>query len=181
MVFLIILKIFGKRKINEMSSEIERKFKVVTEKLPDLSNLISTWISQTYLWKNPEIRVRISKKNKKVWATLTVKSKSFFSRFEKNFSIPLWLADRLFPFGIDTVMKERFLLPRREKQDYFWELDRYISKFPFWLAEIELENKNEFVFCPDWVGEEVTFDDRYYAQNIARTLEERINGTFKEE
>jgi CYTH domain-containing protein len=177
---LIIFAISGKRKINKMTQEIERKFKVLTENLPDLSNLTPTWVSQSYLWKNPEIRVRISKRNNHSWAILTIKSKSFLSRFEKNIRIPFWLADYLFSLGIDPVIKERFKIPRQEKQNHFWELDCYVSNLSLWVAEVELDCENEILFCPEWVGEEVTFDARYYAANIAKTLRDRIYGTFQE-
>jgi len=30
------------------------------------------------------------------------------------------------------------------------------------LAEIELKNENDLVYLPDWLGEEVTGDERYY-------------------
>lgn len=167
-------------RVKFMSREIERKFKVLVDKLPDLSNITPTWISQTYLWKNPEIRVRILKKDNEIWSTLTIKSQGLFSRFERNFRIPIWLADRLFPLGIDSVIKERFFIPRPEKHFKYWELDRYVSDIVFWLTEVELEDKNEPVLFRDWAGKEVTFDARYYAQNIVRTIQEIKNGTFQE-
>lgn len=160
-----------------MFQEIERKFLVLEDKLPDLSNLTPIWISQAYLWRQPEIRVRISKRNSDIWCSLTFKDNSYFSRREINIPIPIFLADRLMGFCIGNIIKERFSVPRPEKSGWYWELDRFISKKSFWLAEVELETEQEFLITPKWIEKEVTHNPKYYTRNMSQTLYKSSHGT----
>ena len=49
-----------------------------------------------------------------------------------------------------------------------WEVDEFDGlNQGLVVAEIELENENEIVELPDWIGEEVTDEPRYYNSNLA--------------
>jgi CYTH domain-containing protein len=36
------------------------------------------------------------------------------------------------------------------------------------MAEIELEQEDQVITIPDWIGEEVTGDERYYNSNLQK-------------
>lgn len=42
------------------------------------------------------------------------------------------------------------------------------------LVEVELNDKDEYVELPDWVGMEVTEDPRFYNRNIFRTFQQSL-------
>jgi adenylate cyclase len=37
------------------------------------------------------------------------------------------------------------------------------------MAEIELEQEDQVITIPDWIGEEVTGDERYYNSNLQKS------------
>jgi CYTH domain-containing protein len=56
---------------------------------------------------------------------------------------------------------------RVEYQDLVWEIDEFKGdNAGLNIAEVELEDENQAVHMPDWVGEEVTGDPRYYNANL---------------
>ena len=55
-----------------------------------------------------------------------------------------------------------------EHEGHTWEVDEFHGKNNgLIVAEIELESEDEKFEIPDWVGAEVTQDDRYYNMNLA--------------
>ncbi len=122
---------------------------------------------QGYLSVEPErtVRVRITGKR----GTLTIKGKSHgASRAEYEFGIPLADARK--------ILDELCLRPLIEKTRYrisfaglVWEVDEFVGKnHGLILAEVELEDENQLLELPDWVGEEVTGDHRYYGANLVK-------------
>lgn len=56
---------------------------------------------------------------------------------------------------------------------YFWEVDEFLGTHAgLVLAEIELTDPAQPFARPDWLGEEVTGDPRYYNANLASSMEE---------
>jgi CYTH domain-containing protein len=138
-----------------MGVEIERRFLVLTDKLPeDFSEAYSYLIDQTYLSVDPWVRVRIYRTNTPK-SVLTVKGKGTIRRPEVNCEIPLAKAQEMWPLGKFTIHKLRHEYER-------WEVDEFTDRHAgLWLAEIELKSEDEKFEKPDWVGEEVTEDIRY--------------------
>ncbi len=63
------------------------------------------------------------------------------------------------------LTKTRYVL---RHGDHEWVVDDFEGDFDgLVLAEIELESEDEDFELPDWVGEEVTGDRRYYNANLA--------------
>jgi adenylate cyclase len=49
-----------------------------------------------------------------------------------------------------------------------WEVDEFHGDNEgLVVAEIELKSENEDFAIPDWIGKEVTPDERYYNMNLA--------------
>lgn len=147
-----------------MALEIERKFLVDAKKLSALHLTDGEKISQGYLSTDIEktVRVRI-KKNR---AFLTVKSKNVgIVRREFEYEIPLADAEELLKLcGENILSKVRYKV---EFKNHVWEVDIYEGEQAgLILAEVELNSADEFVEIPDWVGEEVSGDPRYYNVNM---------------
>ena len=68
--------------------------------------------------------------------------------------------------GSLTLRKTRYRVPQAGR---LWEVDVFAgANEPLVLAEIELESAEETVALPDWVGLEVTEDERYHNTSLAR-------------
>jgi len=141
--------------------EIERKYLVTSlEFLNEYST--KNDIAQGYLSSNPERTVRIRIKGNKGFITIKgIGSESGVSRFEWEKEIEIEEAKSL------LKLCERGLI---EKTRYEVKSGKHIIEIDVFhgendgliLAEIELENENETIFKPNWLGTEVTNDERYY-------------------
>ncbi|MBQ8163770.1 MAG: glycosyltransferase family 39 protein [Clostridia bacterium] len=143
--------------------EIERKFLV--KKLPELSNLSSSRITQAYVSLSPEVRVR--KRDSEYY--LTEKGEGTLVREENERKISKKEALKLFIKAKDRKLKKtRYLVPI---DAYTAELDIYddIYEIPS-VVEVEFESVEDakaFVI-PDWFGEEITEKKEYRNKSIAK-------------
>ena len=100
---------------------------------------------------------------------LTLKSKSRdggLSRFEWERTIPLGVAERLLARCSGVVDKVRHIV---EYEGHTFEVDElYFQNEGLTVAEVELNDINEPFPRPEWLGEEVTGDPRYYNSSLAR-------------
>jgi adenylate cyclase len=148
-----------------MSVEIERKFLVLGDEWKSLGQ--GTSIRQGYLSTQPDrvVRVRIEDAS----ATLTIKGRSVGAiRGEWEYPIPLQDADDLL-----TTLCERPLIEKtrtRIKHDgMVWEVDEFFGEnLGLIVAELELQSEDQRFAKPDWVGEEVTHDARYFNANLLK-------------
>lgn len=141
--------------------EIERKYLVTSlEFLNEYS--LKNEIAQGYLNSNPERTVRIRIKGNKGFITIKgIGSESGVSRFEWEKEIEIEEAKSL------LKLCERGVI---EKTRYEVKSGKHIIEIDVFhgenngliLAEIELENENEAILKPNWLGTEVTNDERYY-------------------
>ncbi len=147
-----------------MAKEIEHKFLVAND---NWRNAVykSSQYKQGYLSSQPtsSIRVRISDEH----AWLNIKSATVGTeRLEFEYEIPLVDAQEI----INTLCSK----PLVEKIRHFvlfgshtWEIDEFSGENAgLIVAEIELPAAGEFFSKPDWLGDEVTYDLRYYNNNL---------------
>jgi adenylate cyclase len=53
--------------------------------------------------------------------------------------------------------------------DLVWEVDEFLgSSLGLIIAEVELKSADQVVVVPDWVGEEVSSDRRYFNSYLAK-------------
>ncbi len=148
-----------------MGVEIERKYLVEIDKFikPDEGQIIK----QAFLNSEKErvVRVRISGSD----AFLTIKGISRgMSRNEYEYSIPLRDAEELIEDLCEkpVIEKTRY---RLEYKNHIWDIDIFAGDNDgLVMAEIELQSEGEEFELPEWVGEEVTKDERYYNSNLTR-------------
>ncbi len=148
-----------------MSIEIERKFLVRDERWRGLA--VGASLRQGYLSSHPDriVRVRIEGAS----AMLTIKGRTVgVSRGEWEYPIPLQEATT-FLDGLcekPTIDKTRYRIPF---EGMIWEVDEfYGDNAGLVVAEIELMSENQPFIKPEWIGEEVTQDSRYFNANLIR-------------
>ncbi len=143
-----------------MANEIERKFLVKGE----FKNLASkeTRIVQGYLSSVPERTVRVRIKGDKGFITIKgIGNASGASRYEWEKEIPTNEVDELLKICEPGVIdKTRYLV---KVGNHSFEVDEfYGDNKGLVLAEVELASETEKFEKPDWIGEEVTGDTKYY-------------------
>lgn len=146
--------------------EIERKYLV---KSLDFKNDFSAKheIAQGYLSSVAERTVRIRIKGEKGFLTIKgIGNETGASRFEWEKEIPVDEAKELLKLCEKGVIeKTRYEV---NYENHLIEIDVFHGENDgLIIAEIELENENENIKKPHWLGEEVTNDQRYYNSYIS--------------
>lgn len=147
-----------------MGVEIERKFLLQGEAWRALGTPVL--LRQGYLSSQRErvVRVRIEGDE----ARLTIKGPNAgTSRGEWEYPIPLADADDLL-----TLCEQPLIEKYRRRIDFkglVWEVDEFLgANQGLLVAEVELTSADQHVDLPDWIGEEVSDDARYFNANLIR-------------
>lgn len=143
-----------------MAQEIEHKFLVKG----DFKSLAtkSTRITQGYLSSVPERTVRVRIKGDKGFITIKgIGDASGASRYEWEKEIPVSEVEALLAICEPGVIdKTRYLVPVGK---HTYEVDEfYGDNEGLTVAEVELASADEQFDKPEWLGEEVTGDVKYY-------------------
>ena len=148
-----------------MAREIERKFLLKNDSWR--ASVEHSWpLRQGYLCGNERasVRVRIAGKD----ANLNVKSATLgVERLEFEYPIPVDDAQALLSDLAGRVVEKT----RHEVRvgGHCWEIDEFEGdNAGLVVAEIELDDADEPFERPDWLGEEVSEDPRYYNTELAR-------------
>lgn len=147
--------------------EVERKFLVESEAFIAHSSSYED-MQQGFLSTDPErtVRVRISGKS----AKLTVKgpsSEDGTTRTEWETDIPIDEAQLLMNLCLPGIIaKRRYFVP---VGDLLFEVDVFAGENEgLVVAEVELKTPNDSFPRPDWLGEEVTGDPKYYNSQLSK-------------
>ena len=137
-----------------MATEIERKFIVKGDFSKDVYS--SQRIVQGYICSQPGRTVRVR-----------IRGDKGLSRYEFEQEIPLTDAEQLLklcePGAIDKV---RHLIRAGQ---HTWEVDVFHgANEGLIMAEIELASEDEPFEKPEWIGEEVSGDRRYYNSMLTK-------------
>ena len=148
-----------------MAKEIERKFLVTdTSYIGRAESAVR--IRQTYLSTNPDATVRLRIAGDKAW--ITVKGRNAGAvRDEWEYPIPVSdaeeMAERL--AGGFAIDKTRYVV---DHEGWKWEIDCFHGRHEgLTVAEIEMPSADSNPPLPDFVGQEVTGDPRYYNSTLA--------------
>jgi|TARA_B100000959_G_scaffold153412_1_gene160907 adenylate cyclase len=145
-----------------MANEIERKFLI--NALPE--GMSGTTMRQGYLQPEKEraVRIRTVEKDGSKKGVLTIKgmgSASGMSRYEFETEIPVSDADHLL-----SLCDQPLIEKTRYKYDHgglVWEVDEFHGvNDGLVVAEVELESEEQTFDKPDFIGEEVTGQTKYY-------------------
>lgn len=146
--------------------ETERKFLVKSDAYKRRATVQKT-IVQGYLSTDPQRTVRVRVKGEQGFLTIKGKSSaSGLSRIEWEKEITLNDARALLPLCLPGVIdKVRYEIP---VGNHIYEVDEFFgANAGLVIAEIELASEEEPFEKPDWLGEEVTGDERYYNAYIS--------------
>ena len=147
--------------------EIERKFLVTSDSYKKEA-FSKKRIIQGYLSSNPERTVRVRIKENKAYLTIKGNSNaSGMSRFEWEKEISVDEAKNLLLLCEKGVIdKTRFEI---KVGNHTYEVDEFYGENEgLEMAEIELQSETELFEKPDWLGEEVTNDNRYYNSYLSK-------------
>lgn len=144
----------------KMATEIERKFLLCSDAWRDQVHSQCHY-RQGYLASNPSSSVRVRVAGDKAY--LNIKSATLdISRMEFEYQIPLADAEQLLTqlCQAPLIEKIRYLV---NYAGFTWEIDVFEGDNEgLVVAEIELDSPDQAFPQPDWVGEEVSDDPRYY-------------------
>ncbi|MDY7020971.1 MAG: CYTH domain-containing protein [Cyanobacteriota bacterium] len=148
-----------------MGIEIERKFLVKDESWRSLA--AGKLYCQGYIssQKGRTVRVRIIGDR----GYLTIKGLAVHQvRSEFEYEIPVKDAEEM----LQTLCDRPFIEKKRHRiplGDLIWEVDEFFGENQgLILAEVELTDVNQIIEIPDWIGEDVSDDSRYYNANLVK-------------
>ena len=146
-----------------MAQEIERKFLVTATTYRELTE--GTHYRQGYLNSQKERVVRVRTIDEAGFMTVKGITKGA-TRLEYEYEIPAKDATEL----LDLLCEQPIIDKQRYKVkmgDFVWEIDEFHGENEgLTVAEVELESEDQEYPKPDWIGEEVTGDPRYYNSNL---------------
>jgi adenylate cyclase len=148
-----------------MGIEIERKFLLNGDGWRGLGQ--PTLMRQGYLVADPVRTVRVRIEGER--AVITIKGKSTgASRGEWEYEIPVPDAAELLEGLCEQPLVEK-VRHRIEYARHTWEVDEFKGENAgLVVAEIELGSEDEAFEKPEWIGQEVTGEKRYYNSSLIR-------------
>ena len=159
-----------------MGIEIERKFLLRNDTWRNAVYL-TTHIAQAYLNNDFQFSTRVRLQSladapanlelltetnaKYVEANVNIKSCEIgMQRNEYTYPIPINEAQEIFNASPWRIHKKRHYL---KHEGLLWEIDEFLDDNKgLIVAEVELESADQVVNLPDWIGLELTDDQRYY-------------------
>ncbi|WP_421802021.1 CYTH domain-containing protein [Flagellimonas sp.] len=147
--------------------EIERKFLVKSDGFRQKATS-QTRIVQGFLNTDPDRTVRVRIKGDKGFLTVKgASNESGTTRFEWETEITASEAANLIDLCEAGILEKiRFELPFG---NHLYEVDEFLGENKgLVLAEIELNHEDERFEKPDWLGEEVTGQVKYYNSQLSK-------------
>lgn len=147
-----------------MAIEIERKFLVLGEAWK--ASGPGEFISQGYLNRDPARTVRVRIKGEQAWLTIKGRSEGV-ARAEFEYPVPVADAREL----LALCEGPRVEKIRREisHAGMLWEVDEFLGdNAGLVVAEIELSDADQAFERPDWLGQEVSQDPRYFNSALSK-------------
>ncbi len=143
-----------------MATEIERKFLVLDDSWRQHVTR-SCHYRQGYMGSVDTCSIRVRTENGK--ANLNIKSATLgITRKEYDYEIPIEDANEMLESLCEKplIEKTRYFV---EHGDHTWEIDVFSGdNAGLIVAEVELQDTGEEFQLPDWAGDEVSDDPRYY-------------------
>ncbi len=147
--------------------EIERKYLVKDISYREVA-ISRKRIVQGFLNTDPDRTVRVRIKGDEGFLTVKgISNASGTTRFEWETGIKVEEAEALLQLCEPSVIdKTRYEIPMGK---YLFEVDEFHGDNEgLIIAEIELDNENDVFERPDWLGEEVTGDIKYYNSQLSK-------------
>jgi adenylate cyclase len=148
-----------------MATEIERKFLVRGQEWRQLATGVI--YRQGYIASSKDCTVRVRVAGDQGYLTIKGGTQGI-SRAEYEYAIPLTDAMEL----LDTLCQQPLIEKTRYRVAWHgvvWEIDEFVGENQgLTIAEVELTDPEQVLDLPNWIGEEVSHDPRYFNANLAR-------------
>ncbi|MBL0726267.1 CYTH domain-containing protein [Piscinibacter sp. HJYY11] len=146
-----------------MGVEIERKFLVVGAAWRQGAGVR---FSQGYLNRDKDRTVRVRIAGEQAFITIKGRTKGA-SRAEFEYEIPIKDGQEL------LLLCERPLIEKVRRviahDGSTWEVDEFLGENAgLVVAEVELQSESQPFTHPEWLGEEVTHDPRYFNSSLSK-------------
>lgn len=150
-----------------MNQEIERKFLVTNDNFKTLS-YDRKYLKQGFLNTDKERVVRVRVTDDKAFLTVKgISSNEGTSRFEWEKEIDKSEGEQLMLLCEPGII-EKYRYYHRIGEQVF-EIDEFLGDNDgLIIAEIELNHVDEFFEKPNYIGEEVTGQEKYYNSNLSK-------------
>jgi len=148
-----------------MAQEIERKYLLKDDSWRDLAP--GTVYCQGYIATQDKVTVRVRIAGQKGY--LTIKGPSVdCSRLEFEYPIPVEDAQEM----LNTLCQKPLIEKIRYKVEWdglIWEIDEFYGlNEGLILAEVELNDANQQISLPPWIGEEVSHHRKYFNSYLVK-------------
>ena len=148
-----------------MGMEIERKFLLTNDGWRKLAE--GVYYRQGYLNRDKERTVRVRTINKKGFLTIKGIARGAL-RAEYEYEIPYKDGCEM----LENLAEKPIIEKKRYTIDYkgfTWEIDEFCgNNRGLVVAEIELSSEDQHFQKPEWIGEEVTDDPRYFNSSLVK-------------
>lgn len=148
-----------------MAREIERKFLVRNEHYRQLAKPISYRQGYLSTAANRIVRVRVC--GEKGFLTLKGTTNGI-TRTEYEYEIPVMEAEHILSELCDKpfIEKDRYII---KCDDMEWNIDEFHGPNEgLVVAEVHLQSENQQISLPEWVGEEVSHEPKYFNSNLVQ-------------
>ncbi len=147
-----------------MAHEIERKFLVKNDSWKN--GCQGLYCRQGYLFADEEVTVRVRILGGEGFLTVKGRTEGI-TRDEFEYRIPLEDATAMLGSMCRGGLVEK-IRHHIEVKGFTWDVDEFLGESSgLVLAEVELEDEDQVPDFPDWLGQEVTGDVRYYNAYLA--------------
>jgi adenylate cyclase len=150
-----------------MPKEIERKFLLANDRWRALPHELAggVYLCQGYLSTDKRCTVRVRIAGDSAWIGIKGENHGA-TRLEFEYAVPLEDARLM----LERLAKQPLIEKTRHAIPFaglIWEVDEFHGDNQgLIIAEVELEDEAQTFARPNWVGQEVTSDPRYYNANL---------------
>ena len=147
----------------DMGMEIERKFLLKDDSWR--AKAMGTKYRQGYLNSTRERTVRVRTIDDKGFLTIKGVNRGA-TRMEYEYEIPVAEAEAMLSELCEKPLIEKYRY-KIEYRGLIWEVDEFFGENQgLIMAEVELESEDQRYEKPQWIGEEVTGDPKYFNSNL---------------
>jgi adenylate cyclase len=149
-----------------MAIEIERKFRVIDQRWrPAVSS--STLLRQGYLANTARASIRVRLAGHEAWLSVKAMTRGV-ARAEYEAAIAVADAEAMLNDLCEGPLIEKWRHIVLHDGDR-WEIDEFLGENAgLVIAELELDSETQPFARPDWLGAEVTHEERYYNFRLAQ-------------
>ncbi len=148
-----------------MPVEIERKWLIDIDNVPDLKGVDNYNIVQGYITNEKHKCVRVRRAGPYAWLTIKGPTKHL-SRPEFEYKIPWEDGQTMLDTMCDDIIgKRRYNYPGGIELDIFADDNEGLI-----IAEVEFRSEEDALafVAPDWFGEDVSLDPKYFNASLAK-------------